>query len=64
MIFFKACPRCNGDVDVTFYDEIYCIQCGHRFPVQGARTMRRPSSRTHRLELAGDRFIAQARRGA
>ena len=31
MIIFKACPRCNGDIDTTASDEdAYCVQCGYR----------------------------------
>ena len=30
MILLKGCARCGGDVDATFRDDIYCIQCGHR----------------------------------
>ena len=29
-ILFKACPRCSGDIDVTYTEDIYCIQCGNR----------------------------------
>ena len=34
MILFKSCPRCGGDVDTTYDDDIYCFQCGHRPAVQ------------------------------
>ena len=30
MILFKACPRCGGDVDATYEDDPYCVQCSHR----------------------------------
>ena len=30
MIILKACPRCNGDVDITVGEDAYCIQCGAR----------------------------------
>ena len=30
MILFKACPRCGGDVDTTYNDDIYCVQCAYR----------------------------------
>ena len=30
MILFKACPRCGGDVDATYSDNVYCVQCSHR----------------------------------
>jgi len=30
VIFFKACPRCGGDVDATYQDDVRCIQCSHR----------------------------------
>ena len=30
VILFKACPRCGGDIDATYPDDSYCIQCSHR----------------------------------
>ena len=30
MILLKACPRCGGDVDMTYHDDVYCVQCGCR----------------------------------
>ena len=30
MILFKACPRCGGDVDVTYYADSFCFQCAYR----------------------------------
>ena len=30
MILFKACPRCGGDIDATYADDIHCVQCSHR----------------------------------
>ena len=30
MILFKACPRCGGDVDATYVDDVRCVQCSHR----------------------------------
>lgn len=30
MILFKACPRCGGDVDATYHDDVYCVQCAFR----------------------------------
>ena len=30
VILFKACPRCGGDVDVTYPEDVGCVQCGHR----------------------------------
>ena len=30
MILFKACPRCGGDVDTTYGDDVHCVQCGNR----------------------------------
>ncbi len=29
-ILFKACPRCGGDVDASYYDDVYCVQCAYR----------------------------------
>ena len=30
MILFKACTRCGGDLDATYTDEVFCVQCSHR----------------------------------
>ena len=30
MILFKSCARCGGDLDATYKDDVYCIQCSHR----------------------------------
>ena len=30
MILLKACPRCGGDINTTYADDIHCIQCSHR----------------------------------
>ena len=30
VILFKACPRCGGDVDATYADDVRCVQCSHR----------------------------------
>ena len=30
MILFKACPRCGGDVDTSYAEDVYCIQCAYR----------------------------------
>ncbi len=30
MILLKACPRCGGDLDATYKDDIYCVQCAYR----------------------------------
>ena len=30
MILFKSCPRCGGDVDATYNDDVYCVQCAYR----------------------------------
>ncbi len=30
MILFKTCPRCGGDVDATYDDDVYCVQCAYR----------------------------------
>ena len=32
MIVPKACPRCGGDVDATYREDVYCVQCAHRLP--------------------------------
>jgi predicted RNA-binding Zn-ribbon protein involved in translation (DUF1610 family) len=30
LILFKACPRCGGDIDATYQDDVRCVQCSHR----------------------------------
>ena len=30
MILFKACPRCGGDVDAGYPDDVRCVQCAYR----------------------------------
>ncbi len=30
MILFKTCPRCGGDVDATYEEDVYCVQCAYR----------------------------------
>ena len=30
MILFKTCPRCGGDVDATYEEDVRCIQCAYR----------------------------------
>ena len=27
---FKQCPRCGGDVDASFSEDVHCVQCGDR----------------------------------
>ena len=38
-IHLRACPRCGGDIDAAFRDDIRCVQCGHRIyePAVGLR---------------------------
>ena len=47
MILFKACPRCGGDVDATYPEDTYCIQCSHRPQVAypGPRVVQTESDR-------------------
>ena len=33
LILFKACPRCGGDVDATYKEDMYCVQCAFRPPM-------------------------------
>ena len=52
MLYFKACPRCKGDVhrDRDVYGEyLKCLQCGHMVDlvkIQGQLTMRAPADHT------------------
>ena len=45
-IHFRACPRCGGDVDAAFRDDIRCVQCGHRIyePAIGLRDRGSPEA--------------------
>ena len=27
---FKQCPRCGGDVDASYSEDVHCLQCGNR----------------------------------
>jgi predicted Zn finger-like uncharacterized protein len=29
LILFKQCPRCGGDVDATYHDDVRCVQCAY-----------------------------------
>ena len=33
MILFKTCPRCGGDVDTTYDDDVHCVQCAYRLAI-------------------------------
>ena len=30
VILFKQCPRCGGDVDASYSEDVHCVQCGDR----------------------------------
>ena len=38
LILFKGCPRCGGDVDASYKEDVFCIQCGFRPPVAVTET--------------------------
>lgn len=43
MIYFKACPRCHGDVNVVndlFGKYLECLQCGHEMNIKQPATSR------------------------
>ena len=52
MLYFKACPRCKGDVhrDRDVYGEyLKCLQCGHMvdlIKIQGQLTMHAATDHT------------------
>ena len=50
-IHLRACPRCGGDIDAAFRDDIRCVQCGHRIyePVVGLRDRGSPRDRLYVL---------------
>jgi len=37
MIWFKACPRCNGDLYLDG-DEVACLMCGYRRDIKILRS--------------------------
>ncbi len=46
MIYFKACPRCNGDMTLTgdhygWFKE--CLMCGYEADVEGDSGMEMPA---------------------
>ena len=57
MILFKACPRCGGDVDASYQEDAYCIQCSHRpdLGYPGPRVMDVPRHRPADLSLRDQR---------
>ena len=64
MILLKACPRCGGDVDTTYRDDVYCVQCAYRptvvFP--GPRIIeRRPDDATDQGRSGEDRLTGGLR---
>lgn len=75
MIQFKACPRCQGDLELERNEihevEVYCVQCGYRtFGLVSAphistkqnavRTSHRSMPKVTRPRVPGDR---RSRRG-
>ena len=65
---FKQCPRCGGDVDASYSEDVHCLQCGNRPEVEypgpvivgagGSATGRRLGDR---LSWAGDRHSDASR---
>ena len=51
MILFKSCARCGGDIDATYKDDVYCIQCSHRPQVMfpGPHAPHRPAGASSSL---------------
>jgi len=64
VILFKACPRCGGDIDSTYADDINCVQCGHRpdavYP--GARLPQLPADAAQKPAFAQDGPSTECRR--
>jgi len=54
MFLFKACPRCGGDVDARFYDDVFCVQCAYRPKVAypGPRIVEAPRRELEELRRA------------
>ncbi len=46
MIYFKACPRCRGDMNVVndlFGKYMECLQCGHEMNIKQPAPATAPS---------------------
>ena len=62
MILLKACPRCGGDVDATWSEDVYCIQCSYRprtavpapFIVENRPDMSEPEQQGKDARVGGD----------
>ena len=68
MILFKACPRCGGDIDITYADDVHCVQCGHRpeavYPRHRATEHSTRDDGALTLGFAADRSSTECRRCA
>ena len=65
MILFKACPRCGGDVDTSYHEDIHCVQCAYRPKVvyPGPRVIDdRIDDKTDAAQSAGPEASAQQER--
>ena len=56
-IHLRACPRCGGDIDAAFRDDVRCVQCGHRIyePAVGLRDRGSPHDRLYVLGRSAPR---------
>ncbi len=56
MIFFKACPRCRGDVELSsdpYGGYVQCLQCGFTRDVPDTHSIvAQTAARVRRLEKA------------
>ena len=61
MIYFKSCPRCHGDVNLTtdiFGKYLSCLQCGYLRDI--VETGRQPRDRKPEPVGAADRELQTA----
>ena len=65
---FKQCPRCGGDVDASYSEDVHCLQCGDRpevvYPgpvIVGAGGSATGRQLGDRLSWAGDRDSGPSR---
>ena len=55
MIYFKACPRCKGDIKVSgdlYGPYLECLQCGYEIEVKEASGLARASRQAEEGELS------------
>ena len=55
IIYFKACPRCKGDIKVAgdlYGPYLECLQCGYEIEVKEASRLAKASHQAEERELS------------